>query len=69
MTSADGVRFRRLGRVEEVGQTAPSELRQRSAVVIGCGALGTAAASLLVRMGVGHRHEDVAHPERAGVRA
>ena len=53
MTSADGVRFRRLGRVEEVGQTAPSALRQRSAVVIGCGELGTAAASLLVRMGVG----------------
>ena len=46
-------RFRRMRRVEEAGPAAPAALRGRSAVVVGCGALGSAAASLLVRSGVG----------------
>jgi len=37
----------------EIGEQGQERLRQASAVVVGCGALGTALANLLVRAGVG----------------
>ena len=37
----------------EIGEDGQERLRASSAVVVGCGALGTAAANLLVRAGVG----------------
>ena len=37
----------------EIGEEGQERLRASSAVVVGCGALGTAAANLLVRAGVG----------------
>src|ERR1700744_2897284 len=37
----------------EIGEQGQERLRQASAVVVGCGALGTALANLLVRGGVG----------------
>ncbi len=37
----------------EIGEAGQERLRASSAVVVGCGALGTAAANLLVRAGVG----------------
>jgi molybdopterin-synthase adenylyltransferase len=37
----------------EIGEQGQERLRQSSAVVVGCGALGTALANLLVRAGVG----------------
>jgi len=46
-------RYRRLSHVEALGPGAAALLSKRSAVVLGCGALGTAVASLLARSGVG----------------
>jgi len=46
-------RFHRMRRVRETGPGAPAALRERSAVIVGCGALGCAAATLLVRSGIG----------------
>jgi molybdopterin-synthase adenylyltransferase len=46
-------RFHRLRRVTETGPDALATLREHSAVIVGCGALGSAAASLLVRSGLG----------------
>src|SRR5580658_409873 len=37
----------------EIGEEGQERLREASAVVVGCGALGTALANLLVRAGVG----------------
>jgi molybdopterin/thiamine biosynthesis adenylyltransferase len=37
----------------EIGEQGQERLRQASAVVVGCGALGTALANLLVRGGIG----------------
>src|SRR6202035_1369647 len=37
----------------EIGEQGQERLRQSSAVIVGCGALGTALANLLVRAGVG----------------
>ena len=37
----------------EIGEEGQERLRASSAVVVGCGALGTALANLLVRAGVG----------------
>lgn len=44
-------RFVRLART--LGPEAPARLRDRTAVVVGCGALGSSVAALLVRSGVG----------------
>jgi len=38
----------------EIGEQGQERLRASSAVVVGCGALGTALANLLVRAGLGH---------------
>ena len=38
----------------EIGAEGQDRLRRSSAVIVGCGALGTALANLLVRGGVGH---------------
>jgi molybdopterin/thiamine biosynthesis adenylyltransferase len=38
----------------EIGEAGQERLRASSAIVVGCGALGTAVASLLVRAGIGH---------------
>jgi len=46
-------RYRRLSHIEALGPSAAALLRERSAVVLGCGALGTAVASLLARSGIG----------------
>ena len=46
-------RYRRLRHVAEVGSSGPELIAGRSALIIGCGALGSVAASLLVRAGVG----------------
>ena len=46
-------RYRRLSHAEALGPNAPARLSERSAVVLGCGALGSAVASLLARSGVG----------------
>jgi molybdopterin/thiamine biosynthesis adenylyltransferase len=46
-------RYRRLSHIEALGPSAWAVLSVRSAVVLGCGALGTAVASLLARSGVG----------------
>lgn len=46
-------RYCRLTRVSAIGHDAPRRLRQCAALVVGCGALGTASASALVRSGVG----------------
>jgi molybdopterin-synthase adenylyltransferase len=48
-----GARHRRLARTRELGPAAPERLASSSALVVGCGALGSAAASFLVRAGVG----------------
>lgn len=53
VAAARGDRFRRMRRVPETGPGAPDVLRERSAVIVGCGALGSAAASQLVRSGLG----------------
>ncbi len=37
-----------------IGEAGQERLRQSSAVIVGCGALGSALAGLLVRAGVGH---------------
>src|ERR1700684_3043855 len=37
----------------EIGEAGQERLRESSAVLVGCGALGTALANLLVRAGVG----------------
>jgi len=37
-----------------IGETGQERLRRSSAVIVGCGALGSALAGLLVRAGVGH---------------
>ena len=44
----------RFALVEQLRGSDISELRNRRAVVVGCGALGSAAATLLVRSGVGN---------------
>src|ERR1700733_9150747 len=38
----------------EIGESGQQRLLQSQAVIVGCGALGTALANLLVRAGVGH---------------
>src|SRR6201988_3461192 len=38
---------------DEIGETGQQRLLESSAVLVGCGALGTALANLLVRAGVG----------------
>src|ERR1700686_2372570 len=38
---------------EEIGEEGQDRLRHSSAAIIGCGALGSAVAGLLVRAGVG----------------
>src|ERR1700752_2852357 len=38
---------------DEIGETGQQRLLESSAVMVGCGALGTALANLLVRAGVG----------------
>jgi adenylyltransferase/sulfurtransferase len=49
--AAGGDRYRRLARV--VGVEAPGHLRRKRGVVVGCGALGSSVAELLVRSGIG----------------
>ena len=39
---------------EPIGEPGQERLRQSSAIIVGCGALGSALAGLLVRAGVGH---------------
>lgn len=46
-------RYRRLARVSRIGEEAIRKLSERAAIVVGCGALGGVAASLLVRSGIG----------------
>jgi molybdopterin/thiamine biosynthesis adenylyltransferase len=46
-------RYRRFRRVGEVGSTGPEWIGSRSALIVGIGALGSVAASALVRAGVG----------------
>src|ERR1017187_5173427 len=47
------VRYSRQILFAEIGEAGQQRLLESSAVVVGCGALGTALANLLVRAGVG----------------
>src|SRR5438093_12710680 len=47
-------RYSRQILVEEIGPEGQARLMDARVALIGCGALGTAQASLLVRPGVGH---------------
>lgn len=46
-------RYHRQSLLPEIGAAGQARLRQSSVVVLGCGALGTVSAELLVRAGVG----------------
>lgn len=46
-------RYHRQALLREVGETGQQRLAQSSALVVGCGALGTVSAELLVRAGIG----------------
>src|ERR1039457_5313461 len=46
-------RYSRQILVSEIGEAGQQRLLESSAVIVGCGALGTALANLLVRAGVG----------------
>lgn len=46
-------RHHRLARAARVGPAGAAALAERSALVVGCGALGSAVAQLLVRTGIG----------------
>jgi molybdopterin/thiamine biosynthesis adenylyltransferase len=47
-------RYARVGRVASLEGASLSSLRERRALVVGCGALGSAVAAHLVRAGIGH---------------
>ena len=54
MNALDRNRYSRQILFAEIGETGQEKLLASSAVLVGCGALGTVAANLLVRAGVGH---------------
>src|ERR1700729_1881052 len=53
MDSEQKERYSRQILFDGIGESGQEKLLQSSAVIIGCGALGTVAANLLVRAGVG----------------
>ncbi len=53
MEHEDSVRYSRQTRLPQIGEAGQSKLASASVAVVGCGALGSVAAELLVRAGVG----------------